>query len=341
MTGPATRTDDVATTDDARPVPHVETRANGALGRALLASVGDTPLVELTELGGLPRGARLFAKLETRNPTGSVKDRPVARMLAAAVADGHVGPGTGRRLLDSSSGNAGIAYAALGSAFGVDVTLVVPGNASRERLERIRAHGAELVLTDPLDGYDAARALAKRMAAEHPATHWYSDQYANDANWRAHFDGTAVELLAQLGERGVAAPDLFVSGVGTGGTLTGVGRRLRRDAPGARIGCVVPDVFPGIEGLKPLGAPGDVPPDLLELGLIDERVDVRLEEALPVCTELAGHGLFVGPSSGANVFTARRLAERLPADVLARGAVVTTLLCDVGERYLSTGMWSE
>lgn len=313
--------------------------APAGLAQQLASLIGDTPLVELTQLGGLPANVRLFAKLEARNPTGSVKDRPVARMLCDAVAAGHVGPGTGRRLLDSSSGNAGIAYAALGPLLGVDVTLVVPGNASRERLDRIRAHGAELVLTDPLEGYDAARARAKRLANEHPDTYWYSDQYANDANWRAHHDGTAVELLEQLAVRGLAAPDLFVSGVGTGGTLTGVGRRLRSVAAGVRIGAVVPDVFPGIEGLKPLGASGDVPPPILDERLIDARVDVRLEEALPVCTELAANGLFVGPSSGANVFTARRLAADLPDAVRERGAVVATLLCDVGERYLSTGMW--
>jgi len=319
--------------------PDARAREPERLADQLAGLIGDTPLVELTELGGLPAGVRLFAKLETRNPTGSVKDRPVARMLTAAVADGRVGPGTGRRLLDSSSGNAGIAYAALGPLFGVDVTLVVPGNASRERLDRIRAHGAELVLTDPLEGYDAARARAKRLANEYPDTYWYCDQYANDANWRAHHDGTAVELLDQLAARDLAAPDLFVSGVGTGGTLTGIGRRLRGVAPGVRIGAVVPDVFPGIEGLKPLGASGDVPPPILDERLIDARVDVRLEEALPVCAELARHGLFVGPSSGANVFTARRLAADLPPAVRARGAVVATLLCDVGERYLSTGMW--
>lgn len=302
--------------------------------RVLLDSVGRTPLIELTDLGGLPRGTRLFAKLETKNPTGSVKDRPVARMLAQAVERGLVGPGTGRRLLDSSSGNAGIAYAALGALAGVDVTLVVPGNASRERLERIRAHGAELIVTDPLDGYDAARALAGRLAKERPDLYWYSNQYANEWNWRAHMEGTGAELLEQLERLGVGAPDLFVSGVGTGGTLTGVGRRLKATHPTTRVAALVPDVFPGIEGLKPLGAPGDRPPELLDEGLIDERIDVRLEDALPVCHELARAGLFLGPSSGANVFAARALAHRLGL------ATVTTLLCDTGERYLSTGMWS-
>jgi cysteine synthase B len=303
--------------------------------QVLLASVGNTPIIELTELGGLPRGTRLFAKLETKNPTGSVKDRPVARMLAQAIERGIVGPGTGRRLLDSSSGNAGIAYAALGALTGVDVTLVVPGNASRERLERIKAHGAELVVTDPLDGYDAARALAGRMAKERPDLYWYSNQYANEWNWRAHHDGTAQELIDQLARLGVGAPELFVSGVGTGGTLTGIGRRLKAHAPKTRVAALVPDVFPGIEGLKPLGAPGDRAPELLDEGLIDERIDVRLEDALPVCHELARAGMFLGPSSGANVFAARALAHRLGC------AVVTTLLCDTGERYLSTGMWSE
>jgi cysteine synthase B len=297
------------------------------LARALLASIGRTPLVEL----GAPGRARIFAKLESMNPGGSIKDRPVARMMLRAIADGRFAGG--RRLLDSSSGNAGIAYAMLGAALRVPVTLVVPGNASRERLDRIRAHGAELVLTDPIEGYDFALRRAREMAEAEPDRYWHCDQYGNEENWRAHLDGTGVELLADVRERTGAPPDVFVAGVGTGGTITGVGRALRAARPGARVVVAIPDAFPGIEGLKPLGHPGDIVPAILDESLIDERVAVTIEDALAAARDLARAGLFVGPSSGAFVHVARELARR------GAGPVVATILCDTGERYSSTNLW--
>lgn len=297
----------------------------------LLRGIGDTPLVELDFLADVPAGTRIFAKLESANPGGSLKDRPVARMLSRAFEQGRFDGG--RRLLDSSSGNAGIAYAMLGAALGVPVTLVVPGNASRERLERIRAHGAELVLTDAIEGYDFALREAKRLANEHPELYWHADQYSNDENWRSHYLGTGVEILTQLSEQADATPDVFVAGVGTGGTITGVGRRLRETLPNSRIVAVIPELFPGIEGLKPLGHPGDIVPEILDGALIDDRVEVELEQAARVCHELAAGGLFVGPSSGANVHVARLEAQ-------AKGpATIVTLLCDSGERYSSTDLW--
>lgn len=301
-----------------------------ARARDLLASVGSTPLIELDEWD-LPRGVRLFAKLEATNPGGSIKDRPVARMLARALEEGRFA--NGRRLLDSSSGNAGIAYAMLGAALGVGVTLVVPENASRERLARIRAHGAELVLTDAIEGYDAALREAKRLAESEPERYWYCNQYANDENWRAHYESTGAELLAQVERATGGPPDAFVAGVGTGGTLTGVGRRLREANPRARIACVAPELFPGIEGLKPLG-PGAIVPAILDERLIDEHVPVSSEEVVASCHALARRGLFVGPSSGAYVHAARTLALR------GEYRVVVTILSDTGERYASTGLWN-
>ena len=234
-----------------------------ARAEPLLRAVGNTPLIEL-ELGEeLPSGVRIFAKLESVNPGASLKDRPVARMITRALADGHLEDG--RRLLDSSSGNAGIAYAQFGAALGVPVTLVVPGNASRERLERIRAYGAELILTDPQEGYDFAVHTAARLAREQPERYWYSNQYANENNWKAHYETTGTEILEQMIEATGEAPDAFVVGVGTGGTLTGVGRRLRSANPKVHIASVIPDIFPGIEGLKPLGSPHDLVPEILEL----------------------------------------------------------------------------
>ena len=299
---------------------------------SLVAGVGHTPLIELDSLPGLPVGTRLFAKLEARNPGGSLKGRPVARMLLRAFREGRFAGG--RRLLDSSSGNAGIAYAMFGAALGVPVTLVVPGNASRERLERIRAHGAELVLTDPIEGYDFALREAQRLAAEHPDLYWHADQYANEENWRSHFEGTGPEILDGVEQHTGAPPDVFVAGIGTGGSLTGIGRSLRAARSECRIVAVIPELFPGIEGLKPLGHPGDIVPPILDESLIDSRVEVTLDEAAAVCHELAAMGLFVGPSSGANVHVARLVAqERGPL-------VIATLLCDTGERYGTTGLWT-
>lgn len=297
---------------------------------ALLAAVGHTPLVEIPFAGEVASGVRLFAKLESVNPGGSIKDRPVARMLLEARASGRL---AGRRLLDSSSGNAGISYAMFGAALGIPVTLVVPGNASAERLARIRAHDAELVLTDPLEGYDHALRTAHRLAEEQPERYWLCDQYANDENWRAHYEGTGEEIIAQLAERGLGPPDALVVGVGTGGTLTGIGRRLRRDKPGIRIAAVIPETFPGIEGLKPLGHPGDIVPALLDQRLIDRRYPVTLDQAVAMCRRLAGLGLYVGPSSGAFVDAALRLAAEGGCQTLV------TVLSDTGERYVSTGLW--
>lgn len=318
------------------PRPRIETaeprRRWSASAESLLRAVGDTPLVELPIDQQGPSGVRLFAKLEAANPGGSIKDRPISRIITRAIEDGVLAGG--RRLLDSSSGNAGIAYAMFGAALGVDVTLVIPGNASRERLERIEAHGAQIILTDPIEGYDFAVREAQRLAAEHPDRYWYANQYANDHNWRAHYETTGEEILAQLRERTGVAPDLFVAGVGTGGTITGVGRRLRDANPDVRIVSIIPETFPGIEGLKPLGAPGDIVPDILDESLIDERISMTSDDALNATTMLARYGLFVGPSSGAYVHAALLLARS--------GAynTIVTVLNDTGERYASTGMWT-
>ncbi|HEX6734375.1 MAG TPA: cysteine synthase family protein [Azonexus sp.] len=298
---------------------------------ALLAAVGHTPLVEIPFATEVAAHTRLFAKLESVNPSGSIKDRAVARMLREGQADGCFAGE--RRLLDSSSGNAGISYAMFGAALGIPVSLVVPGNASAERLTRMRAHGAELILTDPVEGYDHALRTAHRLAEQHPERYWLCDQYANEHNWRAHYEGTGEEILAQLGERSLGPPDALVAGVGTGGTLTGVGRRLREANRELMVAAAIPETFPGIEGLKPLGHPGDIVPALLDESLIGCRMAVTIEEAAAMCRRLAGIGLYVGPSSGAFVHVALRLAA-------TRGyRRLVTVLSDTGERYISTGLW--
>ena len=299
----------------------------------LFESVGNTPLIELSFFDGIPGGTRLFAKLETANPNGSLKDRPVARMMSGAIDAGRLDGG--RRLLDSTSGNAGIAYAAFGAALGVGVTLVVPGNASRERIDRIRAHGAEVIETDPMEGYDFAIREARRLADLEPGRYWYCNQYDNPDNWQAHYEGTGQEILEELGARSLDPPQAFVCGIGTGGSITGVGRRLRRVNPDMKIIAVVPEPFPGIEGLKPLGQPGDLVPGILDPSLLGNQMVVKIEEALAWCDRLAREGIFVGPSSGAYVHAA------VTAAATKQYSLIVTILCDTGERYFSTGMWSD
>lgn len=314
------------------PVLQVRSETNtGAEG--LVQSIGNTPLLELDLIAELAPGVRLFAKLEALNPGGSIKDRPVARMLTRALQEGKFE--RGRRLLDSSSGNAGISYAMLGAALGIPVSIVVPGNASRERLDRIAAHGAELILTDPIKGYDFALLEAHRLANEFPDRYWYCDQYSNDDNWRAHYEGTGREILAQLKTETGSLPDAFVAGVGTGGSITGVGRRLREANPEVHIAVVIPERFPGIEGLKPLGEPDDIVPAILDEALIDQRIPITIEQAIAVCRRLTQRGLFVGPSSGAYVYGALQIAAT------GKYRTIVTLLNDTGERYGSTGMWHD
>lgn len=297
---------------------------------SVLDRIGATPLVEIRH-PDLPPGSRLFAKLESTNPGGSIKDRPVARMIRGGIERGKLRGG--RRILDSSSGNAGIAYAMLGSLLELPVTLVVPANASRERLARIAAHGAELILTDAVEGYDEALRHARRLARRRPDRYWHVDQYENDDNWRAHHEGTGPEIVEQVTRAAGTPPDAFVAGVGTGGTITGVGRYLRGLAPTIGVHAVAPETFPGIEGLKPLGNPGDIEPGILDRGLIDSFVPVTSERAAEEARRLARSGLFVGPSSGAFVAAAVTVAAE-------RGyRSVVTVLSDTGERYASTGLW--
>jgi len=292
-----------------------------------LALVGGTRLFRVTVPGASDPRSEILAKAEWTNPGGSIKDRPVSRMLMEAVLAADLVPG--RTILDSSSGNAGIAYAMMGAMMGYPVTLVVPGNASAERKKRIQAHGAELVQTDPLEGYDAALREAHRLRDSEPQRYFMPDQYANEHNWRSHYEGTAAEILEQTGGQLTH----FVAGIGTGGTLTGVGRRLKEHDPKIRVVCVVPESFPGIEGLKPLERPEDIVPKILDTSVIDERIRVSVEQASDTCHSLARSGIFAGQSSGAFLSAAGVIARRDP------GSRVVTVFSDLGERYFSTGLW--
>jgi len=292
-----------------------------------LGLIGSTPLLRIDALRGELGSVDVLAKVESRNPGGSLKDRPVLRMLLEAVSSGRLTPD--RVVLDSSSGNAGIAYAMIGSVLGIQVEIVIPSNASLERKKRIAAHGAKMIFTDAVQGYDEALREVRRRHRADPDRYFFCDQYANEGNWRAHYETTAEEILAQTGGRLTH----FVAGVGTGGTITGVGRRLKQHDPGIRVVCVIPDEFPGIEGLKPLGSLDDIVPEILDETLIDERVAVSIEEAYDMCQRLARYGLFCGQSSGAYLAGVRAVARRE-----GRGTFVT-LLNDLGERYFSTRLW--
>jgi cysteine synthase B len=292
-----------------------------------LRAVGHTPLVPVPVFRQDLPEVEVLAKMEQLNPGGSLKDRPVLRMLLNALVEGRLEPG--KTILDSSSGNAGIAYAMIGRVLGFPVEIVIPDNASTERKKRLWAHGARLTFTPALQGYDEAlREVGRRHAAD-PTGYFFCDQYGNPDNARAHYETTAAEILEQTGGRLTH----LVLGVGTGGTLTGAGRRLKEHDPSIRVVCVVPEVFPGIEGLKPLGNPGDIVPAILDEGLIDERIPVTSEEAHAMCVRLARVGFFVGLSSGAYLVALERVARRE-----RRGRFVT-LFNDLGERYFSTRLW--
>ncbi len=299
---------------------------DAARAHPLFALVGDTPMVEIPIFRAEFPDAMVLAKLESLNPGGSIKDRPVARMLLDAVAEGKLG--SGQTILDSSSGNAGIAYAMFGAALGYPVEIVIPANASQERRRRLTAHGAQLVITDAILGYDEALREVQRRYAADPDRYFFSDQYSNDSNWLAHYDGTAVEVLAQAPEGSTH----FVSGVGTGGTITGVGRRLREERPDVQVVGALPPVFPGVEGLKPLGE-GHIEPEILDRSVVDSWVEIDIDAAGRLSFDLAKAGIFAGQSSGAYLYAVREILLQEPR------ACVVTVLPDGGDRYISSGLW--
>ena len=205
----------------------------------------------------------------------------------------------------------------------------MPGNASKERKLRIQAHGAKLIQTDPLEGYDEALREGHRIAEREPGKYFHCDQYANEHNWLSHYETTAPEIIAQT--EGTVTH--FVAGVGTGGTITGVGRRLKKDQQNIEIVQIIPEDFPGIEGLKPLENPGDIIPKILDQSVVDHKVRVSSIEAARMCALLARYGIFAGQSSGAYLQGVYETAKRI------RKGVIVTLLNDIGERYMSTGLW--
>ena len=295
--------------------------------QGLEGAVGNTPLLPLRRLTTLPPGVHLYAKAEWFNPGGSVKDRPALNILRRALTEGFLSGG--RRLLDSTSGNMGISYATFGAALGVSVTLAIPANASPERLAILRALGAELVLTDPLEGSDGAIRVARRMASEQPERYYFADQYNNPANWQAHYLSTGPEIVQQTD----GSVTHFAAGLGTSGTLMGVGRYLRQYNPAIQINAAQPDAaFHGLEGLKHM--PSAIQPGIFEPGFADRTLEIDTEAAYEMTLRLARReGLFVGVSSGAAAVAALQIASQL------QEGVVVTLFPDAGYKYLSEKFW--
>ncbi len=323
-------------TSSERPVesPGIEARSLERAARrrsaadSIEAAIGRTPLVRLRSFEKA-KGVELYAKLESRNPGGSVKDRAARAMIREGERSGALR--RDRILLDATSGNTGIAYAMLGAARGYRVRLCVPGNVTPERMRLLKAYGADLILTDPMLGSDGAILEARRLHAAAPDRYFYPDQYTNPANWRAHYETTAIEVFDQTGGR----LSHFVAGLGTSGTFVGTGRRLRELNAAITLVSFQPDSpLHGLEGLKHM--PTSIVPAIYDPRLADVALTVATEEALELTRKLArDEGLFVGPSSGAAVAACLEIMK-----TMSRGLVVT-VFPDGGDRYLSERFWTD
>lgn len=300
------------------------TAVTGDAARDLLSTIGNTPMVELRRLAP-PGGARVFAKLEGANPSGSVKDRIARAMVEEGLASGRLSPG--QTILEPSSGNTGISLAMVGRLLGHPVRIVLPDNTTPEREQVLRLYGAEIVHSPGVEGSNGAIRLAERLATEDP-TLFMPYQYGNEANPRAHEETTGPEVLAQVPDI-----DVFVAGLGTGGTLTGVGRFLKRERPGVRIVAAEPLPGEGVQGLRSLDE-GFVPP-VLDAGVLDDKFLVNNRDAvIGVRRLLSDEGIFAGLSCGAAVAVALRVAREMTS------GTVVVLLADAGWKYLSADLWT-
>ncbi|MFL6351534.1 MAG: PLP-dependent cysteine synthase family protein [Bryobacteraceae bacterium] len=297
----------------------------------LLERIGNTPLLDIALAGA--GDVRVLGKAEFSNPGGSVKDRPALNIILEGERSAMLVPG--KTILDSTSGNTGIAYAMIAASKGYRVKLCLPANASAERKQILMAYGADLVLTDPAEGSDGAIGVCQRIYKENPDIYFYADQYNNDANWRAHFASTGMEIIEQTG----GSITHFVAALGTSGTFTGTTRRLRRDLPDVRCISVQPSSpLHGLEGTKHM--PSALRPGIYDPELADENMWVDTEDAYAMARRLAREeGVLVGISAAANVVAASRVAKQL-ADQRQHGVVVT-ILCDGGQKYLSEPFWND
>lgn len=301
-------------------------------GRHIEDLIGNTPLLSFRSITAhLPDYVAIYAKAEWTNPGGSVKDRAAANIIRQGELDGNLTPG--KTILDSTSGNTGIAYAMLGAAKGYPVKLFVPANASPERLAILRAYGADLVLTDPLEGSDGAIEAVRELSAREPDRYFYANQYNNPANWQAHYHATGVEIWEQT--QGQVTH--FLAGLGTSGTLMGTGRRLKDFDSAVRVVAMQPDSpFHGLEGLKHM--PTAIKPGIYDGDFPDQSVEVNTEQTYDMARRLAREeGYLVGISAAAAMVGALKLGESL-AEAGQRGVIVT-IFPDNAYKYLSESFW--
>jgi S-sulfo-L-cysteine synthase (O-acetyl-L-serine-dependent) len=299
----------------------------GTVDAGITQLIGNTPLLKIRLFErDFPR-VEVYAKAEWFNPGGSVKDRAALSMIVDGEKRGALT--RDKTIIDSTSGNTGIAYALVGAAKGYRVKLVMPGNVSAERKALVVAYGAEIVYSDPLEGSDGAILKVRELVAKDPDSYFYPDQYSNPANWRAHYEGTAVEILEQTSGRLTH----FIAGLGTTGTFVGSSRRLKEhDASIHTIAVEPEDSFHGLEGLKHL--PTAIVPKIWDPSVADEIWGCPTEPAYDMARSVArSEGLLVGHSSGAALWAVRRIAESI------REGVIVTVFPDSGDRYLSTGLY--
>jgi S-sulfo-L-cysteine synthase (O-acetyl-L-serine-dependent) len=303
-------------------------------GQSLLESIGNTPLLRLDAVTADLPGIALLGKAEWYNPGGSVKDRAAAGIVTQGLRNGQFH--AGKILLDATSGNTGIAYAMLGAAEGFPVTLCMPENVSLERKQILHSYGADILYTDPAEGSDGAIRMAQDLAAKHPDKYFYADQYSNDANWQAHYHGTANEIWQQTQGRITH----FVSMLGTSGTFVGTTRRLKELNPKIQCISLQPDsAFHGIEGAKHMATA--LVPKIYDPALADRDMEIATEDAYVMARRLSrGAGLLVGVSAAAAVVGSLQIAHELRLK-RAQQAVIVTVLCDSGDKYLSERFWTE
>jgi cysteine synthase B len=300
---------------------------------SILDLIGNTPLVRLEKVAADLDGIEIYGKAEFFNPGGSVKDRPAMNMILDGERTGKLTPD--RVILDSTSGNTGIAYAMIGASRGYKVKLCLPQNASHERKRMLKAYGAEMVFSDAGEGSDGAIRMCREIYQADPDRYFYPDQYSNPANWKAHFETTAVEIMNQT-ERRITH---FVACMGTSGTFVGTTRRLRRDMPDVRCISAQPSSgFHGLEGLKHM--PTAIVPAIYDDTLADENLWIETEDAYAMTRRMAREeGILVGISSGANLVAARQLGKSLAER--GESGVIVTVLCDSADKYLSEPFWDD
>src|SRR5713101_9921976 len=299
----------------------------------LLTLIGNTPLIRMERIARDLPGIEIYGKAEFFNPGGSVKDRAALNMILDGERTGKLT--RDKIILDSTSGNTGIAYAMIAAYKGYKVKLCLPKNASMERKHVLQAYGAEMVLTDPNEGSDGAIRAVREIYRQDTDRYFYPDQYNNPANWKAHYDGTALEILAQTDGR----ITYFVACMGTSGTFMGNSRRFHKELP--RVKCISAQPssgFHGLEGLKHM--PSAIVPGIYDPSVADDNVWIETEDAYAMCRRIAREeALLVGISSGGNVWAARQIGREMAAR--GQSGVIVTMLCDGAYKYLSESFWQE